>query len=397
MSKKAVVLFTVFIDVLGIGVVVPVLPFYVESFGVSAFVVSMLFATYSLFSFFSAPFLGALSDKIGRRPILITSITSTAIGWLIFAAARSVPFLFLGRIIDGLAAGNISTAQSYLVDLSKDEKERSTNIGQIGAIFGIAFIIGPTIGGLLGHFSPSLPFWFVGFLATINAILAYFNLPETHHKRNLAEKININPFKPIFSAFSDKKLLPGFIAFFLFGVAVSIQQSTFALYLDKVFNYGTFVSGMFMTFFGLVLAINQGLLLKRFWLKHFGEPQLELIMLLVLCTGFFLMSTPYLYIFIIGLIGLIFGQSVLRVVMSSQIVGASQQKQGQTLGIMSSIMSLAMIVGPTIGGSLFLVRANFPYIASGLVVFSAFVIVYCNRRKLNKFVSAEETNPNFPI
>lgn len=397
MSKKAVILFTVFIDVLGIGIVIPTLPFYVESFGASALVTTLLFSVYSLFSFVSAPFLGALSDRIGRRPILIISIVSTAIGWLIFAAAKSIPFLFLGRIIDGLAAGNVSTAQSYLVDLSKNEKERTGDLGQIGAIFGLAFIIGPAIGGILGSISHSFPFWFVGVLATVNAILAYFNLPETHHKRDVSEKLGINPLKPIFSALKDKKILPGLIIFFLFGLAIATQQSVFALYLDKAFNYETFVAGMFMTATGVIISINQGLLLKKFWLKRFAEPKLEYLMFTFLIFGFFLVATPYFYLFILGMVGLVFGQSVLRVVMTSQLVAANSEKQGQTLGVMSSIMSLSMIIGPAMAGSLFLIKANLPFLASGVIISIAFLISYCNRRRLQKLAPAEEVTPNFPI
>ena len=145
MNKKSIILLTVLIDVLGIGIIIPVLPFYVESFGASAFIVTMLFAVFSLFSFFSAPLLGAWSDRIGRRPVLIVSIASTALGWLVFAAATSIYWLFIGRIIDGLAAGNFPIAQSYLVDIAKTGKERTTNLGLIGAVFGIGLIVGPLL------------------------------------------------------------------------------------------------------------------------------------------------------------------------------------------------------------------------------------------------------------
>lgn len=396
MTKKSVVLFTVFIDVLGFGVVIPTLPFYVQSFGASAITVTALFSVYALFSFISAPFLGALSDRIGRRPVLITSIISTALGWLIFAAARNILFLFIGRIIDGLAAGNISTAQSYLIDLSKDKKERTDNLGKIGAIFGIALIIGPTLGGFLGSIFPSLPFWFVGLLATVNAIMAYFNLPESHHKRS-TEKISLNPFKPIIDSMSDRALLPGLIAFFLFGFAITIQQSVFALYLDKVFNYGAFVSGLFLTAVGIIIAINQGLLLKRFWLKHFAEPKLELYMLFGLGVGFLLMSIEYFIVFILGMILITFGQSITRVVMSSQIVGKSKQNQGQTMGTMSSLMSLSMILGPIIAGPLFVFRHNLPFLLSGIIIFTSFGVIFFNRALFNKISKAEDANTNFPL
>lgn len=161
-KQKLIILFTVFVDVIGIGVIIPILPFYVESFGASPLMVGLLFGVYSFFSFFSGPLLGSFSDRRGRRPVLIISILSSAIGWLVFASAKSIFFLFLGRIIDGLAVGNFSTAQSYLSDIAKNDKERTTNLGLVGAIFGIGFIIGPMLGGFLGSISETLPFWFVG-------------------------------------------------------------------------------------------------------------------------------------------------------------------------------------------------------------------------------------------
>src|SRR4051812_33987023 len=132
-KEKLIIVFTVFVDVIGFGIVVPILPFYVQLFGVGPFLTTLMFASFSFCAFLSSPFLGALSDKIGRRPVLIVSIVSTAIGWFVFASARSILFLFIGRIIDGCAAGNYTTAQSYLVDISKDEKERTANIGLVVA------------------------------------------------------------------------------------------------------------------------------------------------------------------------------------------------------------------------------------------------------------------------
>ncbi len=153
---------TVLIDVLGLGIIIPVLPFYVESFGVSAVTLTLLYSVYALFSFVSGPFLGALSDRIGRRPVLIASILSTAAGWFVFASAHAVWVLFLGRIIDGMAAGNLPITQSYLVDIARNDRERTTNLGIIGSIFGIGFIIGPALGGALSSIWHPLPFFFVG-------------------------------------------------------------------------------------------------------------------------------------------------------------------------------------------------------------------------------------------
>jgi DHA1 family tetracycline resistance protein-like MFS transporter len=155
--EKLIVIFAVLIDVIGFGIVIPILPFYVTEFGVSALMVTLLFSTFSFFAFLSSPILGALSDRFGRRPILIVSVISTAIGWFIFASAQSVWMLFLGRIIDGMAAGNFITAQSAMTDISADEKERTANLGFVGAAFGVGFLLGPLIGGVLSNVSHSLP------------------------------------------------------------------------------------------------------------------------------------------------------------------------------------------------------------------------------------------------
>jgi len=393
MNKKFIIIATVFIDVLGMGIIIPTLPFYVESFGVSAFTITLLFCVFAFFSFFSAPILGSLSDKIGRRPVLIMSICSTALGWLVFASATNIWGLFIGRIIDGLAAGNFSTAQSYLIDIAKDEKERTKNLGIIGAVFGIAFVIGPAIGGLLSNVSQNFPFWCVGILACLNAVNAYVNLPESHTNRNTTNKISLNPFKPIIRILKDKKILPGFSVWFLFGTAISVQQSIFALYLGKVFDFGAFVTGVFLTAVGVIVTLNQGFLLSKFWLKKFKERDLELFMMAIFALGFFLMSTSILGIFIAGLIFVTFGQSILRVVLTSQVVGNALERKGEVLGAMASVMSLSMIIGPIIGGALFVSHITWPYIISGLLSIGSLIVLYYNRKKLNKFEEKVEA-PN---
>jgi len=384
MNKKFIILATVFVDVLGMGIIIPTLPFYVESFGVSAFTVTMLFCIFAFFSFFSAPILGSLSDKYGRRPVMIASIFSTAIGWLVFASATNLWLLFLGRTIDGLAAGNFSTAQGIMTDIAKDEKERTKNLGMMGAVFGIAFIIGPAIGGLLSNISPTFPFWIVGFMAILNLINVIFNLPETHTKRSTDSKISLNPFMPIIRIFRDKIILPRFFVWFLFGLAVSVQQAVFALYLGKVFSLGAFVSGIFLTGLGVIITLNQGFLLSKFWLKRFKESQLELIMTAMFALGFILMSTSLLGIFIAGLIFITFGQSVLRVVLTSQIAGNSHERRGEVLGAMTSVMSVAMIIGPLMGGALFVSHTKWPFLISGMLSVISFFILVADRKSLKK-------------
>jgi len=238
-KTKFLILLTVFIDIIGIGIVIPILPFYVERFSSSPLVLTSLFSVFALCSFLSAPVIGAWSDRLGRRPMLLMSIISTALGWAIFAVANNIWFLFFGRIIDGLAAGNFPIAQAYLTDIAKDEKERAHNLGLIGAILGIAFIIGPFLGGMLGSFFHSLPFWFVAGLASVNAILAYFILPETNINKSLAP-ISVNPFVPLKSAIKNINLRANYIAWFLFCLGIAAFQSVFSLYMAKIFNFTEF-------------------------------------------------------------------------------------------------------------------------------------------------------------
>lgn len=375
-SPKAIILFTVFLDVLGIGLIIPVLPFYVESFNVSGIVITSLFAVFALFSFFSSPILGMLSDRIGRRPVLLVSLASSAIGWMVFAFSHTIFGLFLGRIIDGSAAGNISTAQSYLIDISKDKKEQTKNLGLIGAVFGIGFIIGPLVGGTLSSISMKLPFIVVGIMATINTILAYFFLPETNHDRNI-NRISLNPFSPIIKALKNKKVLPLYLAWLFFGIAVSLNQSIFALYIARVFSWTVIASGLLMALTGVIISINQAFLLKKVWLKYFKESFLMIWMLVPFAIGYLIMAMPFKFAFLFGLIVTALGHSVMRVVMTSQIIGFSNKnEQGEMMGILASIMSLSMILGPLLGGAVYEIGPSLPFILAGVILFITFIFVY---------------------
>lgn len=380
---KLLIFLTVFIDILGIGIIIPVLPFYVESFGVGAFTVTALLAVFSLFSFISSPFLGSLSDRIGRRPVLIVSIVSSALGWIIFALSHHIVWLFIGRIIDGLAAGNITTAQSCLVDIAKDDKERSHNLGLIGAVFGIGFIIGPLLGGALNHYSVTTPFWVVGIMSLLNALLALIILPETNQHRS-NNTLRLNPFAPILRALANVSMRPAYAIWFLFGVAATTGQAVFSLYVSKVFGFSPFITGLFLTGVGLVIALNQGIGIKHFWLKKFKEPDLEFAMIAAFGIGHWLMAFGNLPLFITGLLCTTFGQAVLRVVMTSQALSSAEPTmKGEVLGVLNSVFSLSMVVAPLIAGWLFeRAQPNVPFIVTGFYMVLAFVIAWKHRKKL---------------
>src|SRR5947199_2717746 len=179
-SPLLVIFITVFIDLVGFGIVIPVLPFYVEGtkFNASTRMVGLLFASYSVMQLIFTPLLGRLSDKYGRRPILLISLLGTCLGFLILGFATTLLMLFVCRIIDGISGGNISTAQAYIADITTKEN-RAKGMGLIGAAFGLGFVFGPAIGGILSRWGIHVPFFFAAALCFANAALLYFTLPET--------------------------------------------------------------------------------------------------------------------------------------------------------------------------------------------------------------------------
>jgi DHA1 family tetracycline resistance protein-like MFS transporter len=375
-KEKFIIFFTVLVDVIGFGIVIPILPYYVTEFGVSPTVVTMLFASFSLFSFISAPLFGTWSDRIGRRPILIISIVSTAVGWFVFAGAQAVWMLFLGRIIDGAAAGNFTIAQSYIADISKDEKERTKNLGLVSAVFGVGFLVGPIIGGLLSKVSHSFPFWMAGVLALANAITAIILLPETHHHRDASRPMSFNPMRPLLRAAEDNALRPLYLTWLMFALAFVTGQSVFALFAKDVFGFTAFQTGMAFTCIGVVVVLNQTLLLNRFWLARFSENRLVTIMLVILAVGLVAIASENLLMFFVGLAGLGTGQSVLRVVITSQVSGlGGKQRKGETIGVLSALMSGSMVVAPVMSGVMFEIDHAVPYGVAVLFLLLALVFI----------------------
>ncbi len=383
--QKLIIFLTVFIDVLGLGLVLPTLPLYVEKYGASPFTATTFFAVYAVCQFFSAPLLGTWSDRIGRRPILILSLLGTSIGWFVFALANSLPLLFLGRIIDGITGGNISTAQSYLVDISKTPKERTENLGVIGAAFGMGFILGPALGGLLSHFGTTVPFWLAGILALANTVAACCFLPETNLHRSHGNKISVNPFGPIVRGLRNKKLKLYLLAWFLFALGFTNMQTIFTLYVNRRFEFNALQAGYLLALVGIIVALNQGVLLKRFWLRYFAEPLLEILATVVLIFTFLGFTSSDFRVFFVSLIVFSFGQSILRVVANSQIAGnAEPHQKGEVMGVVQGLASLAAIIIPPLSGLAFERFITAPWLMGAFFLLMALILILSSKKNIEK-------------
>jgi DHA1 family tetracycline resistance protein-like MFS transporter len=253
--------------------------------------------------------------------------------------------------------------------------------------------LGPMLGGFLSPISPSFPFWFVGFLAFFNGALAIFLIPETNPvaldrkdkkiKKEIFKEIfskenlpSFNPLLPVIRAFKKKPLRKNFAIWFLFNLAAVSMQVVLALYVGAVFGFGPVFIGITMTIIGIIIVLNQVAFLKHFWLRYFTEKDLELYLLFFFGIGFLFMALPQLSFFIIGLIAMTFAQSVLRVVITSNI--SSKEKddnQGELMGVMSSIGAVASIVGPLIAGALFYISPNCPFFMSAIFGFLSFLFL----------------------
>lgn len=358
-SPLIVIFTTVFIDLVGFGIVIPVLPFYAEgtAFGATPRIVGLLFASYSIMQLIFSPVLGGLSDKYGRRPVLLLSIIGTGIGFLILGLATTITMLFFGRILDGITGGNISTAQAYIADITTEEN-RAKGMGMIGAAFGLGFIFGPAIGGILSRWGIHVPFYFAAAMCFANALLLYFTLPETvtadHPAKNRAGE---RSWREVGRALKQPKLAFVLVIYFLFIVAFSIMTTSFSLYTMFRFGYDAQHTGYLFAYVGLIAVVIQGGLIGRL-VKRFGE--LPLVMVGALCFAISLFAVPFVGPAAGGLAGLLIGGGVFSMgnslatpaltSLASKSVGAAQQ--GIVLGVTQSTASLARAVGPSLAALL---------------------------------------------
>jgi DHA1 family tetracycline resistance protein-like MFS transporter len=365
-SPLGVIYFTVFISMVGFGIVIPVLPVYAKSepFMLNPTQLGWLVGIFSLVQLFSAPIIGKISDRLGRKPVLLVSILGTAIGYFITGAASAAWMLFLGRIIDGASGGNIATAQACIADVTPKE-HRSRAMGHIGAAFGLGFIMGPALGGLLSHWGAGMPFYAAGALSLLNALFVIFRLPETlDAERRLHPAVKA----PVQEAFAGER--GPFIATLLGTALLSTTgfafiHVLFALFCADHFGWNLKQISYAFAYVGVLAVLVQGGLLRHL-LRWNIEKELAVVGASVLALSLWLMprttsSAAFLWVCALMALGNGLVTPVLSGMASRHVHGRAQ---GRVLGLMAAAGSLGRFLGPAL--AVLPLPANFSELARPL-------------------------------
>lgn len=357
LSPLGIVFTTVVIDLIGFGIAIPILPIYAKDLGASAFHIGALASAYALMQFLFAPVWGRLSDRYGRRPVILVALAGTAISSLLFGLATSLVFLWIARILNGISGASYSAAQAYVADVTGPE-DRAKGMGLIGAAFGIGFVLGPAIGGLCAIVDPRLPFFVSAAVAALNLLIAWRRLPEP--ERHAAPRSSQRAL--LRAAFRDGRIAPLMLITFLGTFAFVGMEQTFALLGEDRFGWGLVETGLMFTYIGVIVAVVQGKAIGPL-VARLGERRVMVtgLALTGLALGLLAITTHMWALFpvmaLVAASGLVF-PTVTSLV--SQAVG--QSDQGGMLGLLASAGGIARVLGPLAAGAMFEVDVPLPYI-----------------------------------
>lgn len=391
---------SMFLDFTGHTVIIPVIPFLVGRFVPAprvALVVGLIISAYAVCQFAAAPLLGALSDRFGRRPILLLSLVGSIVGYVIFGLGSALWVLFAGRIIDGLTGGNISTLFAYVADVTEPAK-RGRIYGLLGAAGGFGFVAGPVLGGLVGHFSLSAPVFIAAFLTLANTLWAYWALPESLPPGQRTAPFGwgqLNPFAPFGQVLSVPLLRSIFASAFLFYLAGTMLQGTVSVFLEDVLHFGPGGIGGVLLVVGVMDILSQGFLTGKL-LPRFGESSLAGVGLAINAAGFLLIALvahwPSALLLYVSVVVFVLGDGLFQPSNNGLIANAAPPgAQGRIQGASQSQQAVARALGPVIGAALYTLGAALPYAGGALLVLLAWVILW--RRGPG---TAERANPGLP-
>jgi DHA1 family tetracycline resistance protein-like MFS transporter len=366
-ARLSTIFAIVFVDLLGFSLILPLVPYYAKDFGASDTIVGLLVASYAAAQLVGAPILGRISDRYGRRPVLLLSILGTALGFILLGVADQLWLLFASRILDGLTGGNISVAQAYITDIT-DEKDRARGLGLIGAAFGLGFIIGPALGGVLSTvggnielgpwaWTYALPAFIAASIALINLLAVFIFLPESLTKerratlaRNPKTAFNLRSLR---QAFERPRVGPLLYTRFFFSLAFAIFQTVFPLFALKRLELEANQTAFVLTYVGILVALVQGVAIGRLSARY-QERQLiftsSILMSLALAAW---ALTPSVLVLLVVLIPLAFAGGVLNTVVNSALTKVVQPEEvGGILGLSAALESITRVLSPTLGGVL---------------------------------------------
>ena len=375
MTRPLLIIFlTILVNLIGFGIIIPLLPFYAETFGASPFRIGLLFAVFSLCQLFAAPVLGDWSDKYGRRPILIVSLLGTVVSFVMLALAQSFTMLFLARVVDGLSGGNISTARAYVADVT-EPKDRARAYGLIGVAFGMGFILGPALSGVLAKISMTAPIWVAAGITAVATAMAWLWLPETVHREHAGTGL---PFRNFATLMRRPNLRRVLAIDFVYWLAFAVFQTTFALFAARRFNFDAPQTGYFFAAFGVLGAIVQGAMIRPI-VNRFGDKSTFIAGLV--CGSIGLIATAFTHsvaLFALSLVPLALGIGFGHPTMSSLVSRAAKgDEQGRVQGAASAVESLGRTIGP-VWGSATLQRfgEGTPYVtAAGFLLVTLFLSI----------------------
>jgi DHA1 family tetracycline resistance protein-like MFS transporter len=350
-SSLSILFAVVFLDNLGFAIVVPYLFFYVAALGGSPFIYGVLLASYSLMSFIFTPTVARLSDRFGRRKILLIGLAISGMSYVIFGAAQAIWVLFVGRMLAGTTAATVPVAQAYVADVTTPTK-RLRYLGLLGAAAGIAFIFGPAIGGTLGDlFGYGLPSFFAASLAFTNFALAYFLLPELSSFNIKRTAISL---AALLKVLRKRRITFLLSIYFMFFVAFVFLQAALSPWLQAVFGFGAFQAGLVFFFIGGVSVLTQAILLPALN-KKFSQLQLTFLSLGVFAFGLLVLAAVQNLAFLFAVASVVsFGFGIQYVTFNTLIsLSTSKEAQGGTLGIAWAIAGLAQTIAPVLAASLF--------------------------------------------
>ncbi|MFT3885446.1 MAG: MFS transporter [Flavobacteriales bacterium] len=383
MDRRLVILFlTIFIDLVGFGIFIPVMPLYARELHASEALIGDTGALFSLMMFIFTPFWGTMSDRFGRRPVILIAVALSGVSYVLFSHATTLTVLIISRMLTGIGSGNITAAQAYITDITPPEK-RAKAMGLIGAAFGLGFIFGPPLGSFIFQYTGGV-IW-VGYVAAllclVNLIGVWAFLPESLKEKVAGRKVRIKPVSSAWKALKEERFRDLYIISFIFITAFSMMQMTIALFWTDDYALTKEQIGYMFAAVGLASAIVQGGLIG--WLQRtFGERRLMIYGCILMGLGlgmiaFIPNSSWFLPLSLLSIALLSLGNGCLSPSLLSQLSkNAGQQEQGEVLGMNQSFGSLARIVGPAAGGRLYELHHGLPYITSGLIMAGALYYVY---------------------